>query len=51
MLLLSPDTIEKLKQNVTSKPSMETLDNEMSKVLHDTNLSVHDEWRQYEQML
>ncbi|KAF4529188.1 hypothetical protein B566_EDAN017653 [Ephemera danica] len=44
-------TIEKLKQNVTSKPSVETLDTEMSKVLHDKNLNVHDAWRQYEQML
>ena len=51
MLLISPDSIEKLKQNIASKPTMNSLDNEMNKVLHDSKLNEHDAWRHYEQML
>jgi hypothetical protein len=51
LMLISPETLEKLRTTVPSSNTLDSIDQQMSHILNQKNISDHDKWTMYEQVL
>lgn len=51
MVLISPDALKRLNTPTTDNISVDNIENDMNKVLHDDKLEDRMKWPQYQQML
>lgn len=51
MVLISPDALKRLNTPITDNPSVDNIESDMNKVLHDPHLDDRMKWPQYQQML